>query len=417
MNTLFKIFFTLCLTATFLFAAKGPVHKSLRAYSMGNAHVAVVDDKEAIYYNYAGLAQINRLGNFKKRPQQGYYPRNFINMRLNVGGAVPFQDFLNGYNLAMDIQDLYEKAEEEADANDVSVADALIDSLGNHPELAEKINEYDHVLLSLMAKFDAELAFHNFGGAIWVDANIAPYIDAGLIIPFLSIDTLYVDAVVQAGIGIGVTNQLSLGFGVKAVKRQSVSVFKLDASNYSTIQDTLDVRFDEARDDLFNFSTISYGMDFGVLFQLTRETRLGASLRDVFFKELNEATIDPNLSFGFNYSPRILNTNTAFARKFNIAVDFEDALNNDRNYKPLSHLNLGMEVEQTLLAWPGLNNEIRALKVRLAGGFKGGYPSGGVSLEVLRLVEVELATWAEEKGYYTGQAPYRIYMGQVRVGF
>ena len=105
-------------------------------------------------------------------------------MRLNVGGAVPFQDFLNGYNLAMDIQDLYEKAEEEADANDVSVADALIDSLGNHPELAEKINEYDHVLLSLMAKFDAELAFHNFGGAIWVDANVAPYIDAGLIIPF-----------------------------------------------------------------------------------------------------------------------------------------------------------------------------------------------------------------------------------------
>ena len=78
---------------------------------------------------------------------------------------------------------------------------------------------------------------------------------------------------------------------------------------------------------------------------------------------------------------------------------------------------MGMEVEQTLLAWPGLNNEIRALKVRLAGGFKGGYPSGGVSLEVLRLVEVELATWAEEKGYYTGQAPYRIYMGQVRVGF
>ncbi|HPW94316.1 MAG TPA: hypothetical protein PLT31_03920, partial [Fibrobacteraceae bacterium] len=129
------------------------------------------------------------------------------------------------------------------------------------------------------------------------------------------------------------------------------------------------------------------------------------------------AKIDPNLSFGFSYSPRPLSSNTAFARKVNFAVDFEDALNNDRNYKPLSHLNLGMEVEQTLLAWPGLNNEIRALKVRLAGGFKGGYPSGGVSLEVLRLVEVELATWAEEKGYYTGQAPYRIYMGQVRVGF
>ena len=38
--------------ASVLFAAKGPNHKSLRAYSMGNAHIAVVDDKEAIYYNW-----------------------------------------------------------------------------------------------------------------------------------------------------------------------------------------------------------------------------------------------------------------------------------------------------------------------------------------------------------------------------
>ena len=32
------------------FAAQGPRHKSLRAYAMGNAHVAIVDGKEAIYY-------------------------------------------------------------------------------------------------------------------------------------------------------------------------------------------------------------------------------------------------------------------------------------------------------------------------------------------------------------------------------
>lgn len=417
MSSTTKILLILCFSITSLFAAKGPVHKSLRAYSMGNAHVAVVDDKEAIYYNYAGLAQINRLGNFKIRPEQGYYPRNYLNMRVNLGGAVPFQDFINGYNLATDIQDLYKRTEKAANENDVSIADALIDSLGNHPKLAEDISQYDHVLLTLAAKFDAELAFHNFGGAIWVDANVAPYIDAGLIVPFLAIDTLYVDAVMQAGFGYSFLNRFSIGLGVKAVKRQSVSVFKLDVSNYSGIEDTLDARYDEAQDDLFNFSTISFGMDFGVLYQLSRETRLGASLRDVFFKELNDAKIDPNLSFGFNYSPRVLNTNNAYARKVNIAVDFEDALNNDRNYKPLSHLNFGMEYEQTLLAWPGFNNEIRALKIRLAGGFKGGYPSAGVSLELLRILEVELATWADEQGYYTGQAPYRTYMGQVRIGF
>ena len=55
--------------------------------------------------------------------------------------------------------------------------------------------------------------------------------------------------------------------------------------------------------------------------------------------------------------------------------------------------------------------------MRLAAGFKGGYPTAGVSIELLRILELEAATWAEERGYYTGQAPYRIFMGQVRIGF
>ena len=49
------------------FAAKAPTHRSIRAEAMGNAHVALVDDKEAIYFNYAGLNQINRLGNYEER--------------------------------------------------------------------------------------------------------------------------------------------------------------------------------------------------------------------------------------------------------------------------------------------------------------------------------------------------------------
>lgn len=412
-----KVFLSIFLATSFVWAAKGPVHKSLRAYSMGNAHVAVVDDKEAIYYNYAGLAQINRLGNYELRPQQGYYPKSLFNMRVNIGGAAPFQEFLSSYGVVLDVQDLYKSAEKEAKISGITVEEAFIDSLGNHPELSNKINAYDHALLSLIAKFDAELAFHNFGGAIWVDANIAPYIDGGLVIPFLTVDTVCVNAVMQGGVGYGFTDRFSMGVGLKAVKQQTVPVFTLGADNYSAIKDTLQARYTEARSNLFDFSTISFGMDFGMLFQLTRETRLGASLRDVFFKELNDAQIQPNLSFGFNYSPLKFNKNTSFARKVNIAVDFEDALNDDRNYKTLSHLNFGMEVEQTLLAWPNVSNEIRALKLRLAAGFKGGYPSAGVSVEFLRILELEAATWAEERGYYTGQAPYRIYMGQVRIGF
>lgn len=412
-----KLFIFISLLSVSLWAARGPAHKSLRAYSMGNAHVAVVDDKEAIYYNYAGLSQINRLGNFSFRPQQGYYPRQYFNARVNIGGAGPFMALMDSYKTINDIQNLYNQASRDAKKSGISTYDALIDSLAKHPEHTKTLNTYDQVLLNLIAKFDAELAFRNFGGAIWVDANLAPYIDTGLLMPYLGIDTLYVDAVAQAGVAYAFTDQFSLGLGLKILKRQSVSVFKLDAFNYSAIEDTLKLRYKDAKKDIFNFSTFSLGTDIGALFQITRETRIGASIRDIFFKSINGESIAPNLTLGVNYSPRLFNKNTSFARKVNLAIDFEDALNNERNYKFFNHLNFGGEIEQTLLGWLGVNNEIRALKGRLAVGFKGGYPTAGLGLELLRILEVEVATWAEERGYYLGQLPNRFYMGQVRIGF
>ena len=173
----------------------------------------------------------------------------------------------------------------------------------------------------------------------------------------------------------------------------------------------------DVADDLFEFSSMSFAIDLGMLYQVAREVRLGLSVRDIYFKELAGDKITPNITAGINYSPRFFNKNTGFGRKFNIAFDYADAINGQNNYKFFSHINFGMEVEQTLLAWPGYNNAIRFLALRLSGGFKGGYPAAGFGLEVLRFVSVEFATWAEELGYYTGQDEERIYMGQLSIGF
>lgn len=399
--------------ATLSFAIKAPTHHSLRAEAMGNAHVAIADDKEAIYFNYAGLNQINRLGNFEKRPEQGYYPRNLIgDMRLNFGGAGPFEKYFATYNDVKELQKLYQNISEAGGGTS-----ALLDSLGKHPELVDILNSYDHKSLDMSVKMDAEMAFHNFGGAIWISGGIAPYLDGGIILPYMIVDTFYVDAVAQAGISYGFTDKLSVGIGGKIAKRQKVDAMTLSVQNYETLQDTLNERYENALDKLFDFESISIGMDIGVLYQWTREFRVGASLRDIYFKELAGDQIIPNFSFGFCYSPRFFNKNTAFGRKFNIAMDYADAFYSDRNYKPLAHINFGMEVEQNILAWPGYNNELRALTLRLSGGFKGGYPSAGVAVEVLRLVTFELATWAEERGYYTGQDEQRIYMAELSLGF
>lgn len=416
MRKIFIIYFTTAIFCT-AFAAKAPTHHSLRAEAMGNAHIAVVDDKEAIYFNYAGLSQINRLGNYEKRPEQGYYPRNFGDMRLNIGGAGPFDTYFETYNDVKDVQKLYQRAHDAAVALGLNSTNVLLDSLSNHPDLIHTMNSYDHKHLDMRVKADAELAFHGFGAAIWVDGSIAPYLDGGLILPYMAVDTFYIDAVAQAGFAYGFTDNISAGIGVKIAKRQKVDMITLDVLNYTSLQDTLEDRYHDATDDIFNFSSISIGMDLGILYQLTRELRAGASLRDIYFKALAGDKFVPNFSLGINYSPRFFNKNIGFARKFNIACDYADAFNSQNNYKFFSHLNMGLEIEQTILAWPGYNNEIRFLALHLAGGFKGGYPSAGVGLEVLRLFTLEIATWAEELGYYTGQDEERIYMAELSIGF
>lgn len=71
-------------------AAAGPQYRSLRAQSMGNAFVAVVDNKDALYYNPAGLNLINALGNSSARPGLANYPRTRVNARVNlIGAAAP----------------------------------------------------------------------------------------------------------------------------------------------------------------------------------------------------------------------------------------------------------------------------------------------------------------------------------------
>ena len=416
MKKALALFFALALSSQ-TFAAKAPTHHSIRAESMGNAHVAVVDDKEAIYFNYAGLSQINRLGNYEKRPEQGYYPRNYFDMRLNLGGAGPFESYFATYQDAKDLQKLYNRVNQAAEETGLSQTNLLLDTLSAHPELIHTLNSYDHKALSMKVKMDAELALHNLGGAIWVDGNVAPYIDAGLVLPYLTIDTFYVDAVMQGGIAYDFTNEFSIGIGIKGAKRQKVEMIVMDIANYETINDTLQDRFDDAEKHIFDTKTISIGMDFGTLWQATREVRLGLSLRDVYFKDLAGDKITPNLTMGVNYSPRFFNVNTAYARKFNIACDYADAFDSDRNYKIMHHFNLGLEIEQVLLAWPGLNNQLRVLSGRLAAGFKGGYPTAGAGVEILHVLTLEFATWAEERGYYTGQDEERIYMGQISLGF
>ena len=89
---------------------------------------------------------------------------------------------------------------------------AILDSLVNNPKYLKIINSHDHKTLEMRLKFDAELAFHNFGAAFWMNGNVAPYVEGGLILPYLVVDTFYIDAVAQAGGAYEIIpNTLSVG--------------------------------------------------------------------------------------------------------------------------------------------------------------------------------------------------------------
>jgi hypothetical protein len=144
-----------------------------------------------------------------------------------------------------------------------------------------------------------------------------------------------------------------------------------------------------------------------VLWQQTSDIRFGASIQNLFMV-LNHQTVTPALAIGVAYSPMLLQSNGRWKRKINLALDYEDLINSDRNYKPLNKLNLGAEWEQVLIPW--------VLRGRLSVGMKGGYPTAGLGGTLFTIFHYEAATWAEEGGYYTGQLEDRYYVMKFGVG-
>ena len=239
-----------------------------------------------------------------------------------------------------------------------------------------------------------------------------------MITPSAVIEEISATAVGQLAFAFGIGDRVSLGFGYRMVERASMERFEIsvvDGLSPTQLEDRLS---DEVDTLLDRSLTLDHALDFGLMVQASREIRVGAALQNVFVTDYDGESVTPELTVGLAWAPRKLQRNTAYARKVNFALDFEDALNDDRNYKPLSHVNFGFEVEQVLVAIPSLKwgSNARALKGRGAMGFKGGYFTLGAGLEVLRVLNFEFVTWAEEAGYYTGQAPERFFLFEFSFG-
>ncbi len=381
------------------FGRQGPEHRTLRPLAMGNAFVAVADDKDAMHYNVAGLNLMGRLGNGNLRPALQRYPMDKFDMHMDfLGTAIPVDEALDILKFYQDHQESFQNA----------------NSLQNDSNLVSDLSSFDRRPVKVAVLHGGELAMHNFGMAYWADAQMAPYADVGVLLPQAGIQFITLDIVGQiAGATSYFDDRLSVGLGYRMAKREEMGSFQValtDLSNKSgrqTVQEAIQDSVDEKVKQFGDLSTLGHAVDAGVLWQQTADLRFGMSVQNMFMV-LNHNPVTPELTMGVAYSPMLLENNGRWKRKINFAFDYEDAINNDRNYKPVSKMNMGAEWEQTLIPW--------VLKGRLSVGLKGGYPTAGIGGSLFTIFHYEAATWAEEGGYYTGQLEERYYVMKFGVG-
>jgi hypothetical protein len=385
--------------ASFAAAASGPQHKSLRPLAMGNAFVAVVDDKDALYYNPAGLNLINSLGNKNRRPNQADYPRNRLDARLNIPGiATPLQDYTPFYNFYKNHEGSFGGLEEiKADST-----------------FREDMATLDGRAIPINVMGGVEFAMNNYGAAYWMNMQITPLIHANPLFPTPEVRDVTVDQVIQIAAAHGFMRQrLAVGLGYRLVNRQEIRNLEIptdqmttDSGRTQVQEDLLDTALSKMK-NLSDIGSYGHGVDVGALWQQNSWLRFGASVQNLGLY-LNHEYITPKVTVGLAITPPLLSSNGVFARKINVALDYEDALNKDRNYKALSKVNFGAEIEQ--YAW-------HFFSLRVAGGFKGGYWTAGGGVSVLDFIHIDAVSWADEGGYYTGQIENRLYAVNLGLGF
>jgi len=57
-----------------------------------------------------------------------------------------------------------------------------------------------------------------------------------------------------------------------------------------------------------------------------------------------------------------------------------------------------------------------ALEIRSALGLQSGWPTAGLGISFFRVLQIDVATWAEEAGRYVGQNDMRHWTARVRFG-
>lgn len=385
----------LALLAASVQAKRGPINRSYRALAMGGGHVAIVDDKEAIHLNPAGLTQIGRKGTFVPLDSLGYL-RERMELNWNFSGFdLPVGTLLDLY----DYQDKYAKYYRQKN----------LDTLLNHPAVFDDLYQFDRKPIPVNWHGEAEIAFHNYGAGAWGEIVPEMMFDHGAIMPSFEVALRTTQAIELATARAFLDDRLSLGVGYRIAvvteSRQYVGLTEVqDGSFTASATDIGDSTFKQ----LMRTGDWGHGLDFGFLWFQTPGLRYGGAIQNVGMK-LQEEFVTPNLSLGTAWSPKLFQRNDKWGRKISFSAGLDDLLSDDNGYKPLSKIGFGGEWMQTVIP--------KILTGRISAGVRGGYPTAGVQGELFRFLHCEFLTYSDELGATTGTVEQRYWLLKFGAGF
>ncbi|HOJ13664.1 MAG TPA: conjugal transfer protein TraF [Deltaproteobacteria bacterium] len=327
-------------------AAEYPyVYRGMRPLGMGGAFTAVSDDANALFYNPAGLASIEKVS-------VSFFPLEF--------------------EISENTLDLYGDAMDVDSDSEQEVAEFLRSHMGDRARLA--VNLFPHYSMPRFA----------FGvlGTVRADTEIH--------------DRQYPKAVIHGvndlGIGAGYAHPLLdetllLGASAKFIRRQSIM------EEYSAV-DIASEDFDETiRDDLKDGSGIL--VDLGMIYKLDNVLlpglRAGVSASNLVGSKLGDAEdMKSHVDLGLAY---VMDLGIG---KMTLGADYVDLFSQYSGDDDLAkRIRVGAEWKFPAIA------SVRA-------GFHQGYFTCGATIDAW-VVRIDALTYAEELGAYAGQRSDRRY--------
>jgi hypothetical protein len=353
-------------------AVRGPRYLSGRALGMGDAFVALSDDYNALYYNPAGLARLNT--------------------PLDAGMSLKF-DMGDFFGVAGDAVNI---------AGEHSESFASIDGMAEDATLVDDLMVFDNKPMGFGTLPEMHFAARSTDpelplgvGAAWFLGSEGRFmLDKGVYMPSASA-RVRTDFAARVAAALDVLPGLSLGLS-PLVATYTTFDQSLSLQEYATAGDTLTAKIEKEKEKIYK-PGFGIGWTAGLLYDLVpTELRLGLVVQNLFLS-MDDDKVPAAWSVGAAYLPAYLRKQ-GMLRYVNFAADIQDVFA-DRPF--LGKVNFGAEMNLSL--------------AQIRGGFKGGYPTYGLLLNLLFL-QMEFTTWAEEAGLYVGQLEDRHYLFGVRLG-